>query len=211
MTHVENSALPLNAWGDTLRANVSELPPTAVDATESPWAPALERVPTSTEAQRYDLTKISEERKQAILADLRAGMGVTPASKKHHASTHVVTALRRQDDEERSVDVPAWKRHTAASLARFVAQGSERLVQEVANIPLGQLPVAVAIAIDKINALHDQPQTVVEHRLRVSQEQISAMILDGCVTVDPLPVVVAPTITADADVSASESTEACET
>jgi hypothetical protein len=32
------------------------------------------------------------------------------------------------------------------------------------------------VAIDKIQALHDQPQTVVEHRLRIDQSQVNELL-----------------------------------
>ena len=43
-------------------------------------------------------------------------------------------------------------------------------------MPLASLPIAIAVAIDKIQALHDQPQTVVEHRLRIDQSQVNELL-----------------------------------
>jgi hypothetical protein len=79
----------------------------------------------------------------------------------------------------------SWKKSTAATLSHFVSKGSERLVKEIDDMPLASLPIAIAVAIDKIQALHDQPQTVVEHRLRIDQSSVNellrseGMILEG--------------------------------
>jgi hypothetical protein len=69
-----------------------------------------------------------------------------------------------------------WKRKTSSALAGIVTKGSQRLEEEIENIPAGQLPIALAILIDKVVALQDAPTIVVEHRLRVSHEDINEMI-----------------------------------
>lgn len=61
-------------------------------------------------------------------------------------------------------------------MAAIVAKGSTRLLAEIENIPPGQLPLALAIMTDKVLALQDAPAVVVEHRLRVSHDDINKMI-----------------------------------
>jgi hypothetical protein len=56
-----------------------------------------------------------------------------------------------------------------------VSKGASKLEEQVEQIPLASLPIAIAIAIDKIQALHDQPQTVVEHRLRVDHQAVNSL------------------------------------
>lgn len=126
-----------------------------------------------------DCSQLDPVTRRAMLLDLRAGMGVIACSKKHGVSEHTAIELRRIDSEEQGVDLAHWKRSTAATLSQFVARGGNRLMEEVDKIPLATLPVAVAIAVDKILALHDQPQVVTEHRLRVRHEDINDLILNA--------------------------------
>jgi hypothetical protein len=50
------------------------------------------------------------------------------------------------------------------------------LLSEIDNISPASLPLAIAIMADKVMALQDAPTIVVEHRLRVSHNDINAMI-----------------------------------
>ena len=145
--------------------------------TEQALTPVTER--SQTQLQTYTCESLSPELRKAMIVDLHSGMGVNAIAKKHSVTDHLVTELRRQDDEEHTVDLSRWKRHTAATLSQFVAKGGTRLVNEVDKIPIASLPVAVAIAVDKINALHDQPQVVTEHRLRVTHTDINDLILNA--------------------------------
>lgn len=141
--------------------------------------PTQERLPTSADGARYTGENLPDETRKAVILDLRSGTGIKTIATKYGISDHVVTALRRQDDEDHGVDLSAWKRHTAATLARFVATGTQRLVDEVDKIPVGQLPIPIAVAIDKIAHLTDSPQTITEHRLTISHEAINRAILDA--------------------------------
>ena len=135
----------------------------------------MERLPTTN--NRNTGNQIPEEKKEAIINDLQEGLGVVAVAKKHETSTHAVTALKNKiEDEADGFNLVSWKKSTAATLSHFVSKGSERLVREIDDMPLASLPIAIAVAIDKIQALHDQPQTVVEHRLRIDQGSLNELL-----------------------------------
>ena len=135
----------------------------------------MERLPTTN--NRNTGNQIPEEKREAIISDLQEGLGVVAVAKRHETSTHAVTALKNKiEDEADGFNLVSWKKSTAATLSHFVSKGSERLVREIDDMPLASLPIAIAVAIDKIQALHDQPQTVVEHRLRIDQGTINELL-----------------------------------
>lgn len=130
--------------------------------------------------------KVPEDIKKSVLEALRAGTGMVAVANEHGLSTHTVAAIRdRAEENDPSFNLAAWKKSTAATLSRFVSKGATKLEEQVEQIPLASLPIAIAIAIDKIQALHDQPQTVVEHRLRVDHQSVNSLfeanniVLDG--------------------------------
>ena len=135
----------------------------------------MERLQTTN--NRHSGNQIPEEKREAIITDLQEGLGVVAVAKKHETSTHAVTALKNKiEDEADGFNLVSWKKSTAATLSHFVSKGSERLVREIDDMPLASLPIAIAVAIDKIQALHDQPQTVVEHRLRIDQGSLNELL-----------------------------------
>ena len=135
----------------------------------------MERLPTTN--NRNTGNQIADEKREAIINDLQEGLGVVAVAKKHETSTHAVTALKNKiEDEADGFNLVSWKKSTAATLSHFVSKGSERLVREIDDMPLASLPIAIAVAIDKIQALHDQPQTVVEHRLRIDQGSLNELL-----------------------------------
>lgn len=130
--------------------------------------------------------KVPEEIKKSVLEALRSGTGMVAVANEHGLSTHTVAAIRdKAEENDPSFNLAAWKKSTAATLSRFVSKGATKLEEQVEQIPLASLPIAIAIAIDKIQALHDQPQTVVEHRLRVDHQSVNSLfeanniVLDG--------------------------------
>lgn len=120
--------------------------------------------------------KVPEDVKQSVLAALRSGTGMVAVANEYGLSTHTVAAIRdKAEESDPAFNLAAWKKSTAATLSRFVSKGASKLEEQVEQIPLASLPIAIAIAIDKIQALHDQPQTVVEHRLRVDHQSVNSL------------------------------------
>lgn len=121
--------------------------------------------------------KMAPELRNAVLQDLRSGMGMVAVATKHGLSHHIVSALRDAAEEENpAFNLVAWKKSTAATLSRFVSKGAEKLEKQVEEMPLQSLPIAIAVAIDKLLLLHDQPQTIVEHRLRVDHNSVNELL-----------------------------------
>jgi len=67
------------------------------------------------------------------------------------------------------------------------AKIGQRLVEEVGDLPVGQLPLAIAILTDKAMALNDQPTNVTEHRLRISHDSLNEMLNGKVIDVTPSP------------------------
>jgi hypothetical protein len=79
-------------------------------------------------------------------------------------------------EDNKEFNLGTWKKQTAMTLSQIVSKGGERLLSEIDNISPAQLPLAIAIMADKVMALQDAPTIVVEHRLRVSHNDINAML-----------------------------------
>lgn len=121
-------------------------------------------------------TKIPASKRKKIEDLLQDGMSAKQISTELQASRNTVMAVRDQMEDAGKFDLGTWKKNTVSNLAKFVNRGSTRLEAEVDNIPAGQLPLALAIAIDKIMALQDAPAVVVEHRLRISADDINGLL-----------------------------------
>jgi hypothetical protein len=55
-------------------------------------------------------------------------------------------------------------------------KGAIRLDTEIDKLPISQMPLALAILIDKVQTLNDQPVVVTEHRLKISHDAINKML-----------------------------------
>lgn len=91
-----------------------------------------------------------------------------------------VVSIRQQMEADGKLELGSWKREVAGLLGEFVQKGATRLLENVENIPVGQLPMALAIAIDKVRDLADAPTVRIETRLRITQDELnSAFAVDG--------------------------------
>ena len=84
-----------------------------------------------------------------------------------------VIAVRQKMEEEGKMELGSWKKEVSSLLANFVKRGAERLNEEVNNIPVGQLPMSLAIAIDKVRDLQDAPTVTVSTRLTITQDELN--------------------------------------
>lgn len=123
-----------------------------------------------------DGSRLAPERRAEMERMLQDGTSVNQITEQLKASKNTVLMVRDQMEDSGKFDLGNWKKQTISNLAKFVNKGSVRLEQEVENIPAGQLPLALAIAIDKIMALQDAPAVVVEHRLRISADDINTLL-----------------------------------
>lgn len=134
-----------------------------------------ERLPTNP-STRSTGEGLTDDQRQRVLALLKDGVSVNEIVDQTGHSKHTILAIRRAQEDASGLNLMNWKKATAATMAAIVAKGSTRLLEEIENIPAGQLPLALAIMTDKVLALQDAPTVVVEHRLRVSHEDINKML-----------------------------------
>ena len=134
---------------------------------------------------------------------LKDGKTVEETSKIVAVRKQTIVNIRKQMEVDGKLELGSWKREVAGDIAEFVRKGAARLVNNVENIPIGQLPMALAIAIDKVRDLADAPTVTVEHRLKISQDELNkAFSLDSDVIE-----VTSPTSTQHDDTNKNTRTE----
>lgn len=100
----------------------------------------------------------------------------------------VVADIRKNLEDEGKLDILAFKRRTAARLASFIGKAVDRLDSEVENIPISQLMLPTAIAIDKLNNLTEASAVVtIKAELRISADDINKMLNPDIIDVITLP------------------------
>jgi IS30 family transposase len=143
------------------------------------------RLPTDPNSEHTG-TNLTDSQRDAVHRLLDDGVGTGEIAKRLGHSKHTVIAVRRaREDASGGLNLNTWKKATAATMAAIVAKGSTRLLAEIENIPPGQLPLALAIMTDKVLALQDAPAVIVEHRLRVSHEDINKMLKGDIIDLPP--------------------------
>lgn len=123
---------------------------------------------------RHTGAKIAPEKRAEIQKRLKEGEGLVAVAKAVGSSEHTVTAIR--NDMGGTLELNAWKKSHRNNLMQAAAKMGQRLVEEVADLPVGQLPLAIAILTDKALALNDQPTNVTEHRLRISHDSLNELL-----------------------------------
>lgn len=131
-------------------------------------------------------SKIPEVKKEKIKELNKQGLSAKSIAKEVGVHPTTVSAIRNQQELNGEFNHNTWKKNTAEGMATIVSSGIERLKNEINLLPVGQLPVAIAILTDKILALQDAPSVVVEHRLRVSHDDINKLIKGDVIDVKPL-------------------------
>jgi hypothetical protein len=120
--------------------------------------------------------KVAKEKRDKVIELLKDGQGTSAVVEATGVSKPSVIAIRKDTEDNKGFELGTWKKQTATLLSQIVTRGSTRLLDEIENIPAGQLPLAIAIMVDKVQALQDAPTVIVEHRLRVSHEDINSML-----------------------------------
>ena len=176
----------------------------------SSLVPQEQRLERSDTDRRFTLEHLDPSIRKNALADIDAGQHVKSIARKHSISEHTVIALKRERDEQVTVDLPTYKKAATANLTKFVALASDRLVREVERIPLTHLSVSTAIAIDKIDALQTHTAPVVAQHLHISIGSLDAAIRAAKEGRTP-PVACPPPHNEPIDVTPSASTGVYET
>ena len=135
-----------------------------------------ERLSTNPSSQ-HKASKVPKERKQQAEALLREGKPILEIAKETKMSPNNVMAVKRSMPESTGLQ-DEFKATTVRNLKNFVQQASRKLVDELDNLHVSQIPIAMGIAIDKIQTLQDQPQSVVEHRFSISHDTINKLLTE---------------------------------
>jgi transposase-like protein len=133
-----------------------------------------ERLDTNPSSE-HNASRIDPARREAVQEALRAGTPILEIAKEHKMSPNNVMAIKREMPESTGLR-DEFKSVTVRNLKNFVQQASHKLVAELDNLHVSQIPIAMGIAIDKIQSLQDQPTAVVEHRFSITHETINKLL-----------------------------------
>lgn len=136
-------------------------------------------------SQKTTGKKLPKEKQVKIKQMLEDGCGANEIVRETGVNKPTILAVRNDLDDSKGFELGTWKKNTANTLSQIVTKGSTRLLSEIDNINPAQLPLALAILTDKIMALQDAPAVIVEHRLRVSHDDINAMLKGEVIDVTP--------------------------
>lgn len=132
-----------------------------------------ERVKTDNKSTT--LEKLDPEKKKQIIWMTEQGHTQKDIEEKVEVSSHTVVAVRNEMGDK-DIDLGTYKRKTSELFKSIILKGANRLDAEIDKLPITQMPLALAILIDKVQTLNDQPVVVTEHRLRVKHEDINKLI-----------------------------------
>jgi IS30 family transposase len=135
-----------------------------------------ERLSTNPSKGRRVASKLDKDKKLKVKELLKEGVAIRAIEKETGVARTTVRGVRNEMEDNKEFNLGTWKKQTAMTLSQIVSKGGERLLSEIDNINPSQLPLAIAIMADKVMALQDAPTVVVEHRLRVSHNDINALI-----------------------------------
>lgn len=121
------------------------------------------------------LEKLSKEKKDQIIWLTEQGHTQKDIEKEVGVSSHTVVAVR-QDMGDSNIDLGTYKKKTSELFKSIILKGANRLDAEIDKLPITQMPLALAILIDKVQTLNDQPVVVTEHRLKIKHEDINKML-----------------------------------
>ena len=85
-----------------------------------------------------------------------------------------VTSFRKKLIADGKLDYANWKKSMQTVLAEASMKAAERLNENIDNIPLSQLTLAMAIMSDKVHGMSDTPNAVIiPARLQISQDDLN--------------------------------------
>lgn len=104
---------------------------------------------------------------------LKEGKTCEETAKLAEVRKQTVVDIRKQMEQEGKFELGSWKKEVSNLLGEFALKGAKRLVDEIDTMPIGQVTMAVAIAVDKVSQLTDAPAVKVEARLKISQDDLN--------------------------------------
>ena len=129
--------------------------------------------------------KVAKEKRDLTIELLKDGVGTNAVVEQTGLTKQTVIAIKKDTEDNKGFDLGSWKKNTSALLSQIVTKGSVRLLDAIEDIPAGQLPLAIAILVDKVAVLQDAPTVVVEHRLKVTHHDINKMLRGDIIDIPP--------------------------
>jgi hypothetical protein len=129
--------------------------------------------------------KVAKEKRDLTVELLKDGVGTNAVVAQTGLTKQTVIAIKKDTEDNKGFDLGSWKKNTSALLSQIVTKGSVRLLDAIEDIPAGQLPLAIAILVDKVAVLQDAPTVVVEHRLKVTHHDINKMLRGDIIDIPP--------------------------
>lgn len=96
------------------------------------------------------------DRYRAIVAALAEGIGIRAIARAYRVSVNTVRAIRFRESGPIDTD----KKEISTRLRQFARMASDRLVEEIDEIPIDKLPLATAIVIDKVQLLDGEATSI---------------------------------------------------
>ena len=127
------------------------------------------------QTQNHTGERLPEELRNKIKQMLADGASQRNIQAETGVSAHTVVGIRKSMP---ALDEKGWKKEVVEKLRNVVSRGASRLSDEIDDIPITAMPVSLGILIDKINVLNDQPTAVVEHRMRITHDEINNILQD---------------------------------
>ena len=129
--------------------------------------------------------KVAKEKRDLTIELLKDGVGTNAVVAQTGLTKQTVIAIKKDTEDNKGFDLGSWKKNTSALLSQIVTKGSVRLLDAIEDIPAGQLPLAIAILVDKVAVLQDAPTVVVDHRLKVTHHDINKMLKGDIIDIPP--------------------------
>jgi len=128
------------------------------------------------QTQNHTGERLPEALREQIKQLISEGHSQRDIQEKTGVSAHTVVGIRKSMP---TLDEKGWKKNVVNKLRSVVSKGADRLNEEIDNIPITAMPISLGILIDKINVLNDQPTAVIEHRMRITHDDINNIILEA--------------------------------
>ena len=118
-------------------------------------------------------SSLAKGKKEVIENMLQQGKTVEEASKLAACRKQTVVEIRKDLEVQGKMEMGSWKKELGELLGNFALKGAKRLNEEIDSMPIGQVMMAVAIAVDKVRDLSDTPTVKIEARLKISQDDLN--------------------------------------
>lgn len=104
-----------------------------------------------------------EPRRYRLIASMRAeGLGMRATCRAAHCNAATVAAVERAESQT----IATVKKRIAATTARVAHMSIERIEEEIKTMPVNLLGMTFGIAVDKLQSLTGDPQTInVQHTI----------------------------------------------